>query len=164
MKSYKPLVVSALFCAISVILTRTLPTFDFLGAQVRLNFGLIPIILCGLYYGKYYGLSCGLLADLIGVLINPMGPAIIPLIMAGSAAMGLFAGFFKNKKTNHIALILIILIANLIYSFFATFGLVLSFGLPINSIFIPRTVFCLVMVPLHCIICLPLHKTLKKIL
>ena len=159
MKKYRPLVMTALLCALSVILTRAFfaPQFELFGVLVRPNFGLICIIFCGLFFGKYYGLSCGLISDLIGFLISPMGSMFIPLITVGSACAGFLPGFFKAKKINYVAVFFAVLLSSLIHSVFGSYGLAFTFPATysIGLIILPRALFAVGMsVIYYAVICI----------
>lgn len=59
----------------------------------------LPLMLAGLLAGPFVGLAAGALAPVLSFLISGMpAPAVLPMIIAETAACGLFAGLMRGVK------------------------------------------------------------------
>ena len=83
----------ALFAAISIVLGKFLQIP--IGESIRISFENLTLILAGYLYGPLAGVLCAVCADLLGCILRAY--AINPIIMAGAAVIGLFAGAFGRK-------------------------------------------------------------------
>ena len=84
--------ISALFIAISIILTRFF-VFPYGPTPFRLTLGNVPIILGGILFGPLYGGIIGFGADIIGANLFPSGTFLVfPFI--SSILYGVIPGFF----------------------------------------------------------------------
>lgn len=81
------LVISSLFVALSIILGKYL---SFTAGPFRISFENLTILMGGIFFGPVAGMLIGGCADLVGCLL--VGYAINPIVTAGGAAVGLFAG------------------------------------------------------------------------
>lgn len=86
---------SALLVAISVILTRFFSVVVPIAGlpSLRVGFGVIPIMISGIFFGPSLGFLTGVVADLIGVLVHPVGPY-FPGFTLSSGLFGLLTGLF----------------------------------------------------------------------
>lgn len=99
----KALVGASLLTAISIILTRVFSIMVPLAGlpALRIEFGMLPLIITGILYGPFWGGLAGIIADLIGVMINPMG-AYFPGFTLSSMLWGALPGILYSlvKKNN----------------------------------------------------------------
>jgi len=99
----KALVGASLLTAISIVLTRMLSIMIPLAGlpALRIEFGMIPLIIAGILYGPLWGGLAGIIADLIGVMINPMG-AYFPGFTISSMLWGALPGvlYLLVKRNN----------------------------------------------------------------
>ena len=86
--SLKVLSVSALLCALSIVLGKYLAIN--VTDSIRLSFENLPILMAGLFFGPVIGGVVGLAADLIGCML--VGYAPIPLVTVGAVIIGVSAG------------------------------------------------------------------------
>ena len=104
----KALVGASLLTAISIILTRVFSIMVPLAGlpALRIEFGMLPLIITGILYGPFWGGLAGIIADLIGVMINPMG-AYFPGFTLSSMLWGAIPGILyslvkeNNFKVNY---------------------------------------------------------------
>ena len=99
----KSLVGASLLTAIRIVLTRMFSIMVPLAGlpALRIEFGMVPLILTGILYGPFLGGLAGIIADLIGVMINPMG-AYFPGFTISSMLWGaipgvLYLGIRRNR-------------------------------------------------------------------
>lgn len=88
------LVTTALLAAMFIVLDKFL--IIPIGNSIRLSFGLVPLILSGVFFGPVFGGLTGAAGDIIGCIISGMMP-INPIIVAGNVIIGVIAGFFDPK-------------------------------------------------------------------
>lgn len=99
----KLLIRIALLAAISLILGKFL-SFK-LEPWGRISLENLSVLLCGYLYGPLAGTLCGAVGDLVGCLAY--GYSINPIITAGAASVGMFAGLFGMRgicKKPHLGL------------------------------------------------------------
>ncbi len=84
---------TAILMALSIILSRFLSTYIYVGGTplVEIGFQTIPIMVCSLVCGPFYGALCGGGSDLITALVFPVGP-FFPGFTIDSALLGLIPG------------------------------------------------------------------------
>lgn len=88
------LVSTALLAAMFIVLDKYL--IIPIGNSIRLSFGLVPLILSGVFFGPVAGGLAGAVGDIVGCIISGMMP-INPIIVAGNVIIGIIAGFFDPK-------------------------------------------------------------------
>ncbi|MBQ7858746.1 MAG: folate family ECF transporter S component [Faecalibacterium sp.] len=113
-KAVSSLVLSALLCALSIVLARW-ATINL--GFVHIGFGNLPVVLAGVLLGPGLGFMVGGVADLIGGVLA--GYAINPLITLGAALIGGVAGLCWHKlplKNQTLRLIAALLPAHLVGS------------------------------------------------
>ncbi len=96
-----------LLTALSVVIgwmCKTYLTFD----AIRITFENVPIIISGIIYGPVVGAVIAIISDIISCLTSP-NPALNPIIMLGSASIGIISGvisryLIRNGKFLKIAL------------------------------------------------------------
>ena len=84
----KVMVVSALFCALSIVLGKYL-AFN-ITDSIRLSFENLPILMAGMFFGPVVGGVVGLAADLLGCMAVGYTP--IPLVAVGGTLIGVVSG------------------------------------------------------------------------
>ena len=78
------LVGTALFCALTVVISRFLSVNLW---NMSIGFSFVPLLLCGMLFGPLWVGVCAALADLIGALLFPFGP-----YFPGFTAVALLSG------------------------------------------------------------------------
>ncbi len=147
----KKIVQAALLVALSVVMTRMLPTsyavalFGMSPLTVRFAFGLIPIYLAAVRLGVGYGACVAALADVIGYLINPMGGAYMPVMTMVAALGGAICGLIAWKSERLWRIALGILMASLVTAFLNTFCLQWLYGMDFGLLIWPRLISAAVM-------------------
>ena len=116
-KSLFKLVLCAILCAVSVVLSRF---FSFNVWNLSIGISFLPVMLCALICGSVWGGICGGLADLIGALLFPFG-TYFPGFTAVAFFMGLIFGlvgrifkFFEGKVIPIFVSFLLLLLAHAI--------------------------------------------------
>jgi len=127
--STKMIVTIGLLIALSIVLTRLLsiePT-----PNIRISFGNLPIVLCGLLFGPIAGAVTGFLADFVGVTFfspyawfAPLG--VSPLLMG--LVPGLLRFAFKKRRSTGSLLFAVIPAYILGPILWSTFSLHLLYG------------------------------------
>lgn len=150
----KNMVLSALFIALSVVLTRLLSQ-QILIAGVpasRLSAGFVPIILAGMICGPAWGLLVGALADVVGFFMFPSG-MYFPLLTITSALVGFLPGLITRvgaKLPEWLKTFLCVFASQVICSMLLqTYFLSVSFGKAFEVLFAPRAIASLVMLPVY---------------
>lgn len=150
--SVKKMCEAAMLTALSVILTRLVPTgfvvalFGMSPLTVRLALGLIPIYIASILLGPVWGASVAAAADLIGYFINPLGGAYfvgftITAALCG-AIPGLVTKLFGDKFGGITAAVYA---ASLLSCVLNTFLLVYLYETPFFILFWPRLISSVIM-------------------
>ncbi len=116
------LVLSAILCAVSVVLSRFL-SFNVWNLSVGISF--LPIMLAALVCGPLWGGVCGGLADLIGALLFPFGtyfPGFTAVAFLSGVIFGLI-GTIDRKTKNPVMQILLLAVIILAKELFCTLAL-----------------------------------------
>ncbi|MDO4788625.1 MAG: folate family ECF transporter S component [Johnsonella sp.] len=130
--STKQLTMMAMLIALSIILTRICKIQ--IGNSIRIEFGNVPILLAGLFFGPGAGAVAGGAADILGA--NLFGTRFdIPFTLA-AMAVGLIGGFFRSfvfteKKVFFKTLTMTLTSNILVKMIFTTFLLHRLFGQPL---------------------------------
>lgn len=148
---------AGLFIAISVILTRFFGgNINILGIPaLRLSFGEVPIMLCGMLLGPVYGAACGALSDLIGYSINPLGGAYFPGFTLTAALTGLIPGLigkYYRNNWNWAYVTIIVTATTLITVLLNTLWLSLLHGKAYSALLLSRVIGKAPLIPVHIII------------
>ena len=93
--STRTLILSGLFVAASIILTRFFG-FMLMGGTIRISLGAVPIALAGIMLGPAAGVLVGIVADLVGVMLLPQG-SFFPGFTVSSALQGLIPAIFVYR-------------------------------------------------------------------
>lgn len=130
--STRQLTLMAMLIALSIILTRMAKIQ--IGNSIRVEFGNIPILLSGLFFGPASGMIVGGAADILGANIFG-GRFDIPFTLA-AMAVGLIGGLFRNfvflSKKSFIRTLSLTMTSNIIVKMIiTTFLLHKLFGQPI---------------------------------
>lgn len=142
----KKLVQAALMVALSVVMTRLLPTsyavalFGLSPLTVRFAFGLIPIYLAAVRLGWGYGAAVAALADVVGYLINPMGGAYMPVMTLVAALGGAICGWIAWRKESVCRISLGVLGASLVTAVLNTFCLQWLYQMDFALMIWPRVI------------------------
>ena len=91
-KTLRALILTAIFAALSIVFGKFAAIN--IGDTIRISFENLPIMLTSFLFGPVYGAACGLIADLLGCVLR--GYALIPLITAASALMGVIPWLVKR--------------------------------------------------------------------
>lgn len=109
--STKSLVLASILTALSIILTRVLSIQ--VTESMRIGFGALPLIICGILLGPLLGGLAGFAADMIGVMINLGGAAIHLGFTLSSVLTGFIPGLiaillYKKRESNSINVTIIL--------------------------------------------------------
>lgn len=137
-KNLRVLVMAAFFAALSIALGKFLAIS--IGDTIRISFENLPLILASIGLGPVWGLMCAICADLLGCVLR--GYAIIPLITAAQALMGLLPGLmtklvFRSVKPSKTVTAVCIshVIASMIVK---TIALHITYTTPYSALFMTR--------------------------
>ncbi len=150
----KNMVLSALFIALSVVLTRLLSQQLFIAGvpASRLSAGFVPLILVGMICGPVWGLLAGALADIVGFFAFPSG-MYYPLLTVTSALVGFLPGLIVRigvKLPEWLKTLLCVFTSQILCSMLLqTFFLSVSFGKAFEVLLAPRAIVALVMLPVY---------------
>ena len=93
-KSIKILTMSAMLCAMSVVIGIFCKNFlNFGGGLFRVTFENLPIILAGVMFGPTVGCTVGAATDILSYLFSNQVYPINLLVTVGAASVGLVSGF-----------------------------------------------------------------------
>lgn len=165
----KKLVQAALLTALSIVMTRLLPTsyavalFGMSPLTVRFAFGLIPIYLASVKLGWGYGACVAALADLIGYLINPMGGAYMPVMTLVAAFGGAICGLIVWKKSSLWRIGLGIFGASMITTVLNTFCLQWLYGTDFSLMIWPRLISAALMSVIYIAAVYGLNRVFNRI-
>ena len=87
----RKLTLSALLCALSVVIGIICKNFFTWNVYYRVTFENFPIILTGFCFGPFWGAAAGAAADVLSCLCST-NPAVNPVITAGAVTVGLLSG------------------------------------------------------------------------
>ena len=142
LRSVKALTVSALLCAMSVVIGIFCKSaLDFGGGLFRITFENLPIILAGIFYGPLAGSAVGVISDLLSYLLSGQEYPINIIVTMGAGIIGFVSGVMSKyvvKKTGYKQIILSASVAHLIGSviiksigLFSYFGWAVMIRLPL---------------------------------
>jgi len=161
----KKITVTAMLVAVSVVLARFCVIY--ITPSLRVNFGNIPIMLCGLLYGPIFGGLAGGIADLIGsLLLSALGW--YPPLTVSAVLIGLIPGllsFIPKKKTDIKSVGITVLASNLAASIlWSTFWLSKLYGgsTTLAALFSMRIPLYLGMTVLETILITAIYKIAAK--
>ena len=135
------LVKAAMLTALSIIFSRILGIQ--LTPELKISFGTLPLMLCGIITGPILGALSGLACDMIGIMIN-IGGTFHPGFTISSILTGMLPGliFYFGKKKDIDIKILIGLVIFFVYgvnhAFLTTLWLYQLYQTPFNILFISR--------------------------
>ncbi len=163
----RTLVYCALLVALSALLGGGVSIKSFvLGAySLKIGFGVLPVLLAGVWFGPLWGGAVGALADLTQALLFPMG-AYMPWFSISGALFGVIPGLFFLKKPEAKPLRAFIAVATalLVTSVGVnTFLIVTLYGNP-WEIIVARLITQAVMIPIHTALLLALDRSTRFVL
>jgi ECF transporter S component (folate family) len=161
LRRLRPLIVTALMAALSVVLTRFASLRVTIGAVegIRIGFGALPNILAGVVLGPLYGALAGGVADVVGFMLSPLG-GYMPHFTLTAALPGAIPGLvYRALRRGRIAppssilqLGLSVAVGTVIISWGLTpYFLHTLFGLDLRVILLPRIVAGLIEVPAYAV-------------
>lgn len=124
--STQAMVISGVFIAASVVLTRFFGFMVF-GGAIRLSLGIVPIAMAGAILGPLYGGIVGAVADIIGAILWPQG-AYFPGFTVTAFVQGLIPGLvihraFISSKVSREKLMIYIVISMALTVLIGSLGL-----------------------------------------
>ena len=161
----------ALLIALNIILSRVLSVRIPLGGVegLRIGFGSLPVIFCGIFFGPTAGGIVGAIGDLIGYVISPVGAymphftlvaalrgvipgAVILLFSRGRRQIGIFPLFLAVCSTLFVTDILLL-------SYFqeTLFGLSRIVTVP------PRIIQTAIAIPVYTVLLFSLGRAMEKV-
>lgn len=162
------LVLSAILCAVSVVLSRFL-SFNVWNLSIGVSF--LPIMLCAFICGPFWGGVCGGLADLIGALLFPFG-TYFPGFTAVAFLSGVIFGFIgmldrkAKKPIARISLSAVIILAKELICTLAlnTLWISILYGTPYEALLITRLPLAAVMFVIQTVSALLICKFILPII
>ena len=119
-KSVKVLTLSAMLCAMSVVIGMFCKTFLNFGLGLfRITFENLPIILSGIVFGPIVGGLVGAAGDLVSYLLSPQIYPPNLIVTCGAAAIGIISGFVSHlliKKRGYVQIIVSGVLAHVVGS------------------------------------------------
>lgn len=158
LKSLRPLVLTALMSALSVILTRFASLRVTIGAVegIRLGIGALPSILAGVVLGPLHGALSGGIADVVGFMLSPIG-GYMPHFTLTAALTGAIPGAVyrvlqpsRRAPASLVYLVIGIACGTILVSWGLTpYFLHTLFGLDTKVILLPRIVAGVIELPVY---------------
>lgn len=167
MSKNKKIILSAIFLALLIILSRILSIKT---PIVKISFAFIPTMLCAIWLGPKWTVLVNVLGDIIGAILFPTGPYFLGYTIS-TAIAGYIYGVLLYKKSNStytnsqftlrtvIATILVAVIVNMVLN---TFWTSITTGKAFVVLFTARFVKQIIMIPIHISVILFLESTLRK--
>lgn len=167
MSKNKKIILSAIFLALLIILSRILSIKT---PIVKISFAFIPTMLCAIWLGPKWTVLVNVLGDIIGAILFPTGPYFLGYTIS-TAIAGYIYGVLLYKKSNStytnsqfalrtvIATILVAVIVNMVLN---TFWTSIITGKAFVVLFTARFVKQIIMIPIHISVILFLESTLRK--
>lgn len=172
MKSMRPIVVTALMSALSVILTRFASVRVTIGAVegIRLGVGALPNILAGVVLGPLYGAFSGAVADIVGFFLSPLG-GYMPHFTLTAALTGAIPGaVYRLLQPNRrgpgslVSLFIGIACGTIAVSWGLTpYFLHTLFGLETRIILVPRVVAGVIELPVYAFVVKAVHDRTRHL-
>lgn len=150
----RALCVTAMMTALSIIVERFfVPTFQ--GQPFRIDFGNIPILMCGIACGPFWAALCGAVGDILGCYFNGYAP--FPLLTVTPLLVGLIPAFAAkaniNRKVYFTALVFTYIAAEILWTPFGlsvmrgtAFGAEFAVNLPaacLQTVVDPIIIYCI---------------------
>ena len=160
------LVISALMCALSIVLGKFLQIP--VGESLRFSFENTPLFLCGFCFGPVIGALTALAADILGSILR--GYSINLFITLGAVIIGFSGGLTYHVLRNvrlFFRILISVLIAYLLGAVLVkTVGLSHMYGTPYHALILMRTVNYLIMLVIDTVVLYLIfnNRALKKIL
>lgn len=160
----RTLVTLALLMAINIILTRIFVIYitDF----SRIDFGNIPIILAGLFFGPVAGALTGAVADIFGSAVLS-GRGWFPPLTVGPLLMGLIPGllrFWLKDKVTWTRVLVIIILAEAVASIaWKTYWLSVLYNMEYAALLVLRGPVAVAMVAIETLLIYILYKRLLPV-
>ncbi len=160
------LVSCALLVALSALLGGGVSVKSFvLGSySLKIGFGVLPVLLAGVWFGPLWGGAVGALADFTQALLFPMG-AYMPWFSVSGALFGVIPGLFftKTAEVKPLRAFFAVTSALLVTSVGVnTFLIVTLYGNPWEIIY-ARMVTQAVMIPIHTVLLLALDRSTRLV-
>ncbi len=153
----------ATLIALEVLLTRFLSIET---PTVRIGFGFIPIMICGMLYGPWVAGGTYAIADLIGVMLFPKA-GFFPGFTLSAFIIGFLYGLFFKKKPISIyrAIVCSLVVTICVHLFLNTYWLTIIVGKGWLGMSFERILKSIFMIPIQIFFILWLNKAefMKKI-
>lgn len=119
-KSVRALTISALLCAMSVVIGIFCKSaLNFGGGLFRITFENLPIILSGMVFGPIVGCVVGVTSDLISFLLSGQVYPLNIIVTVGAGVIGLVSGIISRyviRKNGYLQIIFSVSLAHFIGS------------------------------------------------
>lgn len=165
-KKTRVLVISALMCALSIVMGKFLQIP--VGDSLRFSFENTPLFLCGFCFGPVIGALTAIAADILGSILR--GYSINLFITLGAVIIGFSGGLAYHILRNikpFFRILLSVLVAYLLGAVLVkTIGLSHMYGTPYHALLLMRTVNYLIMLVIDTLVLYFIFKNraLKKLL
>ncbi len=167
MSKNKKIILSAIFLALLIILSRFLSIKT---PIVKISFAFIPTMLCAIWLGPKWTVLINVLGDIIGATLFPTGPYFVGYTIS-TAIAGFIYGILLYKKDDNTysnkQFVLRVIIATVLVTVIVNMGLntlwtSITSGKAFIILFTTRIIKQIIMVPIHIIIIIFLEKILRK--
>lgn len=167
MSKNKKIILSAIFLALLIILSRFLSIKT---PIVKISFAFIPTMLCAIWLGPKWTVLINILGDIIGATLFPTGPYFVGYTIS-TAIAGFIYGILLYKKDDNTysnkQFVLRVIIATVLVTVIVNMGLntlwtSITSGKAFIILFTTRIIKQIIMVPIHIIIIIFLEKILRK--
>lgn len=154
MKKVLKIVLSGLFIALSIVLTRVFSAHVIIAGVpgARLAIGFVPIILASVILGPYFGMMVGAASDIIGFMLFPIGIYFPPITLT-SALVGLLPYLIfrvLGKRKEWIRILSAVFVTQVSCSMFLqTLWISLLYNVPYQELFYPRALITAITIPAY---------------
>ena len=167
MSKNKKIILSAIFLALLIILSRILSIKT---PIVKISFAFIPTMLCAIWLGPKWTVLVNVLGDIIGATLFPTGPYFIGYTISTAIAGFIYGALLYKKKENAYTnkqFIIRVAIATISVAIVVNMGLntlwtSITTGKAFLVLFTTRFVKQIIMIPIHISVILFLERALRE--
>ena len=167
MSKNKKIILSAIFLALLIILSRILSIKT---PIVKISFAFIPTMLCAIWLGPKWTVLVNVLGDIIGATLFPTGPYFIGYTISTAIAGFIYGALLYKKNENAYTnkqFIIRVAFATILVAIVVNMGLntlwtSITTGKAFMVLFTTRFVKQIIMIPIHISVILFLERALRK--
>lgn len=167
MSKNKKIILSAIFLALLIILSRILSIKT---PVVKISFAFIPTMLCAIWLGPKWTVLVNVFGDIIGAILFPTGPYFVGYTISTAIAAFIYGTILYKESENSYSdkqfairvIVATILVAIIVNMGLNTLWTSITTGKAFIVLFTTRIIKQLVMIPIHVTVILFLEKALRK--